>query len=120
MSELVFADAKQQYVFNVSNGEVTEPVGGSWLSAYAIYLGATEPKGTWLQTICHQLGITEPVNGSWVQALAFFYGITESIGGNWWIALALEATSADDWMLSTGIWKNGNTIWTSDGIWKTV
>lgn len=118
MSELIFADAKQQYVFNASNGDVTEPVAGSWLAAYAIYLGATEPKGTWLQTICEQLGVTEPVNGSWVQALALHYGITEPVHANWWLTLA----TADliQWVLETGVWRNGDTIWTADGIWKTV
>lgn len=91
---LTLASAQQQYVFNASAGAVTEPVYGSWLAAYATYLGATEPKGTWLQTICDELGVTEPVNGSWVQALANYYGVTDTIGyGNWWLALA-DATFA--------------------------
>ena len=88
---LTYASAQQQFVIRVSNGAVTEPVGGSWLAAYAIYLGATEPNGTWLQTICELTGITAPVNGSWIQALAAHYGITQPISGNYWIDLA-EAT----------------------------
>lgn len=85
---LTYASAQQQFVFRVTNGAVTEPIGGSWLSAYAIYLGATEPHGTWLQTICELTGITQPVNGSWIQALANHYGITAPIDGNYWIDLA--------------------------------
>lgn len=88
MTELFDASAQQHYVFRASGGAVTSPTGGSWLSAFALYLGATEPKGTWLQTICEELGITEPLNGSWVQALANYYGINQPVGGNWWIALA--------------------------------
>jgi len=85
---LTYASAQQQFVIRVTDGAVTEPVGGSWLSAYAIYLGATEPHGTWLQTICELMGITEPLNGSWIQALANYYGITEPISGNYWLDLA--------------------------------
>ena len=88
---LTYASAQQQFVIRASNNAVTEPVGGSWLAAYAIYLGATEPNGTWLQTICELTGITAPLNGSWIQALANHYGITQPISGNYWIDLA-EAT----------------------------
>ena len=115
------ASAQQQYVERASGGEVLSPTGGTWLSAYAIYLGATEPKGTWLQTICEELGITQPLNGSWVQALANHYGITEPVGGNWWIALAIGPVEpvVSDWVLATGVWRNGNTVW-RDEIWTTV
>jgi hypothetical protein len=117
MSELFSASAQQQYVFRASGGVVTEPTAGSWLAAYALYLGATEIKGTWLQTICELKGITQPLNGSWVQALANYYDILEPVGGNWWMALATQDT--DNWILQTGIW-NGAGIWTADGIWETA
>lgn len=119
MIQLFNASAQQQYVFRASGEQITEPTGGSWLAAYALYLGATEIKGTWLQTICELKGITQPLNGSWVQALANYYGITEPAGGNWWIALATGAVEPDNWILSTGIW-NGSGIWTATGIWETA
>lgn len=117
--ELTFANAKQQYVFRASGEEVIEPVAGSWLAAYALYLGATEPvNGSWIQAICNQLGVTEPVNGSWVQALALVYNITEPIHANWWLSLATGDVKL--WVLTTGIWRNGNTIWRANGIWNTI
>jgi hypothetical protein len=88
MIGLFNASAQQQYVFRASGEAVTEPVGASWLAAYALYLGATDIKGTWLETICRLKGITQPLNGSWVQALANYHGIVNPVGGNWWIALA--------------------------------
>jgi hypothetical protein len=120
MSELFSASAQQQYVFRASGEAVTTPVGASWLAAYALYLGATDIKGTWLQTICELKGITQPLNGSWVQALANYYGITQPVGGNWWIALATGAVEpGGNWILQTGIW-DGAGIWTADGIWETA
>lgn len=116
-----YAVAQQEYVRKASDNDVTTPDGGSWLSAYAIYLGATEPNGTWVQTICELLGVTQPLNGSWVQALANFYGITTyEPFGNWWLALADGATPLVSWVLQTGVWRNGNTIWTANGIWNTI
>lgn len=111
---LTLASAQQQYVFNASAGAVTEPVYGSWLAAYATYLGATEPNGTWLQTICEELGVTAPVNGSWVQALALYYGITSTVGyGNWWLALAdVTALPVDDvWSTNESTWINEAETW---------
>ena len=110
---LTLASAQQQYVFNASSGVVTEPVYGSWLAAYATYLGATEPKGTWLQTICEELGVTAPVNGSWVQALALYYGITSTAGyGNWWLALADVVIEQDDvWSTNPLEWINEAETW---------
>lgn len=120
MTQLFSASAQKQYVFRASGEEVTEPVGGSWLAAYALYLGATEVHSTWLQTICELKGITQPLNGSWVQALCNFYGIVETVGGNWWIALATgDVEPGGNWILQTGIW-NGAGIWTAEGIWETV
>ena len=113
---LTYALAQQQYVYNASSGAVTEPTGGSWLAAYAIYLGATEPNGTWLQTICEQLGVTQPVNGSWVQALANYYGITNTIGyGNWWLALAdisgPTPPTHEIWGTSLAVWGTETDTW---------
>jgi len=46
----------KDYVECASNGNVTVPNNGSWISAYAIYLGATTiVNGSWLQTLCYQL-----------------------------------------------------------------
>ena len=72
-----------------SGGAVTEPTGGTWVSAIALYLGATGPvNGSWLQSLCQQEGVTQPVNDSWVQALANSYGLTEPVNGSWWFAIA--------------------------------
>lgn len=82
----------KDYVECASGGTVTAPFNGSWISAYAIALGATEiENGSWLQTLCEQLGITQPVNSSWVIALADYYGITQPVNGSWWYAIADEA-----------------------------
>lgn len=82
----------KDYVECASGGSVTAPNNGSWISAYAIALGATEiANGSWLQTLCEQLGITQPVNSSWVIALANYYGISQPVNGSWWYAIADEA-----------------------------
>ncbi|MCH9717701.1 MAG: PKD domain-containing protein [Gammaproteobacteria bacterium] len=82
----------KDYVECASGGTVTAPYNGSWISAYAIALGATEiENGSWLQTLCEQLGITQPVNSSWVIALANYYGISQPVNGSWWYAIADEA-----------------------------
>ena len=82
----------KDYVECASNGNVTAPNNGSWISAYAIYLGATTiVNGSWLQTLCYQLGITTPVNSSWVIALANYYGVSQPVNGSWWYGIADEA-----------------------------
>lgn len=82
----------KDYVECASGGSVTAPNNGSWISAYAIALGATEiANGSWLQTLCEQLGITQPVNSSWVIALANYYGISQPVNGSWWYAIADNA-----------------------------
>jgi hypothetical protein len=87
------SSAIAQYVYTQSNGNVVEPVGGSYLQAYCEYLGITEPLyNSWLIALCDYFGITEPLNGSWTIALANYYGITYPTGGTWWMALALEAS----------------------------
>lgn len=79
----------KDYVECASGGAVTAPNNGSWISAYAIHLGATTiVNGSWLQTLCFQLGITSPVNSSWVIALADYYGISQPVNGSWWYAIA--------------------------------
>ena len=84
----------KDYVECASGGNVTAPNNGSWISAYAIYLGATTiVNGSWLQTLCYQLGITTPVNSSWVIALANSYSITAPVNGSWWYAIAESACS---------------------------
>jgi len=110
-----YAVAQQEYVRKASNDAVTYPTGGSWLGAYAIYLGATEPNGTWVQTICNQLGVTEPLNGSWVQALANYYGITSADEyGNWWTALAEHTFTpivGFNWETDTNFWEAETRTW---------
>lgn len=110
---LTYAYAQQQYVYVASGGVVTEPLFGSWLAAFAVWQGATEPNGTWLQTICEQFGVTAPVNGSWVQALALYYNITDTIGyGNWWLAIADQATDpVDIWGTNITQWYNESETW---------
>ena len=82
----------KDYVECASGGNVTAPNNGSWISAYAIYLGATTiVNGSWLQTLCYQLGITTPVNSSWVIALANYYGVSQPVNGSWWYGIADEA-----------------------------
>jgi hypothetical protein len=112
---LTYASAQHEFVFKASGGAVTEPVSGSWLGAYAIYLGATEPNGTWLQTICELEGIMAPVNGSWIQALALAYGITSTAGyANWWLALADQVSPTptnEIWGTSTSVWSTETATW---------
>ena len=102
-------NAVQQYVENQTSGAVTEPVNGSWLAAYALYLGITEPSNeSWLQAICEYEGVTTPTYGSWLIALANHYGITTPYPyGSWWIALANYSPSPVVpmvWNLNTNLW----------------
>lgn len=84
--------ATRDYALCISNDTITEPNGGTWVSAAALYLGATEPvNGSWIQALCAQLGITTPVYGSWVIALANHYGVTQPLNGSWWFGIANEA-----------------------------
>ncbi len=107
----------KDYVECASSGAVTAPNNGSWISAYAIHLGATTiVNGSWLQTLCYQLGVTSPVNSSWVIALANYYGITQPVNGSWWYAIADNAcngtppvglvwsTTNTEWQLETSTW----------------
>ena len=105
---------QQIYVENQTAGAVTFPTGGSWVSAYCLHLGITEPNGTWIQSLCEHFGITEPLYGSWVIALANYYGYTEPVNGTWWGALALaSAPSPGDliWETTTTLWEAEATLW---------
>jgi len=83
--------ATRDYALCLSNDTITEPTGGTWVSAAALYLGATGPvNGSWIQALCAQLGISQPLYGSWVIALADHYGITQPLNGSWWFAIADE------------------------------
>lgn len=81
--------ATRDYALCLSSNTITEPTGGTWVSAAALYLGATGPvNGSWIQALCAQLGISQPLYGSWVIALADHYGITQPENGTWWWAIA--------------------------------
>ena len=107
----------KDYVSCASNGAVTTPFNGSWISAYAIHLGATTiVNGSWLQTLCVQLGVTAPVNNSWVIALAQYYGITQPVNGSWWYAIADEACNGTPqvpfvWNTNTNNWEAETRTW---------
>lgn len=106
--------AVQQYVFNQSDGNVTEPVNGSWLQAYCEYLGITEPvNASWLQALCLYFGITEPLYGSWIIALANYYDITAPLNGTWWWALAYADAPANEilWEEITDNWEAETREW---------
>ncbi len=110
-----YSNAIHQYVHNQSGGAVTYPNGGTWLSAYCLYLGITEPTGgSWLIALCNNFGITEPLNGSWVIALANYYNITSPAPyGTWWMALA-NASGAPTpfvWNLNTNNWEVESRTW---------
>ena len=82
----------RDYAQCISNGAITEPTGGTWVSAAAIYLGQTSPvNNSWLQALCLAEGVTAPVNSSWVIALANHYGVTQPVNGSWWYAIADDA-----------------------------
>ena len=88
---MIIQSVQQTYVFNQTQGAVTEPVNGNWLQAYCEYLGITEPvNSSWLQALCNNFGITEPLYGSWTIALANYYGITQPVNGTWWYALSQD------------------------------
>lgn len=105
--------SQQQYAENQSNGAVTEPVNGSWVAAYCVYLGITNPQSTWIQSLCEHFGITQPLYGSWTIALANYYGITEPLNGSWWYALAQAPTPGVSliWDQTTTLWEAETTQW---------
>lgn len=106
------------YAECISSGAITEPNGGTWMSAIALWQGSTEPlNGTWLQRHCDNLGITEPQFGSWLIALSYHYGETEPINGTWANAILVGCGAVPTdliWNLTTTEWQ----LETSD--WKTA
>ena len=109
----------RKYAECLSNGAITEPTGGSWISAIAIYQGSTEPlNASWLQRVCDNLGITSPVNGSWTIALANYYGVTQPLNGTWWNAIQDAACSAPP--VVPFIWDEDTNNWEAEArVWNT-
>ena len=107
----------QDYVQTQSLGTITAPVNGSWIQAYAEYIGLVAPvNDSWLQAICEEFGIMAPLYGSWTIALADYYGIT-SPDGTWWCAIAQAAyvppggTPPFIWNLDTRVWELETREW---------
>tara|TARA_R110000803_G_scaffold201355_1_gene266120 strand:+ start:1007 stop:2089 length:1083 start_codon:yes stop_codon:yes gene_type:complete len=107
----------QTYVQTQSLGTIIAPVNGSWIQAYAEYIGLVTPiNDSWLQAICEEFGITEPLYGSWTIALANYYGISQP-RGTWWCALADAAyvppggTPPFQWDLDTRLWEVESRQW---------
>ena len=103
------------YAECISSGAITEPNGGTWMSAIALWQGSTEPlNGTWLQRHCDNLGITEPQFGSWLIALSYHYGETEPINGTWANAILIGCGAVPTdliWDLTTTEWQLETTEW---------
>ena len=107
------------YAECISNNVITEPTGGSWINAIAIWQGSTEPlNASWLQRVCDNLGITSPVNGSWTIALANYYGISQPLNGTWWNAIAEDVCAGGPptpppfiWNLDTRNWEAESRVW---------
>ena len=106
------------YAECISSDAITEPTGGSWISAIAIWQGSTEPlNASWLQRHCDNLGITEPVNGSWLIALALYWGQVEPINGSWSYAIQLGCEAGPPapteliWNETSTEWQNEETQW---------
>ena len=103
------------YAECVSGGAITEPTGGSWISAICIWQGSTEPlNASWLQRHCDNLGITAPLNSSWLIALANYYGETAPINGTWANAILVGCGAVPTdliWNLTTTEWQDETTQW---------
>jgi hypothetical protein len=106
------SSAVAQFVYTQSDGNVTEPIGGSYIQALCVYFGVTQPiNNSWLIALCDYYGITEPLNGSWTIALANYFNITYPTGGTWWMALS-DAVSPDlIWNLVLTQWQNETKPW---------
>ena len=108
----------RRYAECISGGAITEPNGGTWMSAIALWQGSTEPlNGTWLQRHCNNLGITEPQFGSWLIALSYHYGETQPINGTWAQAVLVGCEGGPApvipfiWDQDTKLWENEDRIW---------
>ena len=111
----------QTYVQTQSLGTIIEPVNGSWIQAYAEYIGLVAPvNDSWLQAICEEFGIMAPLYGSWTIALANYYNIT-SPNGTWWCAIAQApyvppgGTPPFIWNLDTRLWEAETREWAAAG-----
>ena len=110
---------QQTYVFNQTNGAVTETVNGNWLQAYCEYLGVTQPvNSSWLQALCYHFGITQPLYGSWTIALANYYSITAPVNGTWWYALSQAVAPVTEliWNTTSSFWNLTDVNWATDTI----
>ena len=107
------------YAECISGGAITEPTGGSWISAIAIWQGSTEPlNASWLQRHCDNLGITQPVEGSWLIALSYYYNEFLPINGTWANAILIGCgavptdliwnLTTTEWQLETSDWATGS------------
>ena len=105
-----------QYVYNQTNGAVTEPVNGDYIQAYCEHLGITEPSNaSWLQALCEHFSITEPLYGSWTIALANYYSLTNPVNGSWWGALAGATAPSPEliWETANNNWEAETTLWSA-------
>lgn len=101
----------RKYVECASSGAITEPTGGSWISALAIWQGSTEPlHGSWLQRVCDNYGITQPVDGSWLIALSFYYQRFTPTNGSWSYSIQLGCEAGPP-APSILIWDQTDTEW---------
>jgi len=103
------------YAECISGGAITEPQGGTWMSAICIWQGSTEPlNASWLQRHCNNLGITQPVNGSFLIALSYYYGETQPINGTWANAILVGCGAVPTdliWNLTTTEWQLETSDW---------
>ena len=101
----------RKYAECASGGAITEPTGGSWISALAIWQGSTEPlNSSWLQTVCDNYGITQPVDGSWLIALANYYGVFAPVNGSWSYAVQTGCEAGPPAPIEL-IWDQTSTEW---------
>ena len=111
----------RKYVECASSGAITEPTGGSWISALAIWQGSTEPlEGSWLIRVCDNFGITQPQDGSWLIALSFYYERFTPTNGSWSysIQLGCEAGPPAPVIL---IWDQTDTEWQlEEAVWQVA
>ena len=108
----------RKYVECASSGAITEPTGGSWISALAIWQGSTEPlHGSWLIRVCDNFGITQPEDGSWLIALSFYYERFTPTNGSWSYSIQLgceagpPAPSILIWDQTTSEWQDEEAAW---------
>lgn len=107
------------YAECISSGAITEPTGGTWMSAICIYEGTNTPlNGSWLQRHCDNLGIVVPANGSFLQALANYYNEFEPINGTWANAVLVGCNAAP---VGDLVWNTTFTEWQDEiQVWKAA